>query len=197
MKIIRGRWLELIFAVLISSTIIASASGRVKDIPIESGRRLEPSNQKISTNDLLEYLRTIEHLYDCTVIICVKDIQGYPMPENALKELERMGFASTEALSEKVYHSFIGIWSKGEVVYEKMGGDELIEHGQYFHDHYIFVQSATFNAGNIGKIYVDNIQYSMERRGLNIVVIDNTKFELIDSINFDTFEAGAPASRHR
>ncbi|WP_455142170.1 hypothetical protein, partial [Stomatobaculum longum] len=122
MKIIRGRWLELIFAVLISSTIIASASGRVKDIPIENGRRLEQSNQKISTNDLLEYLRTIEHLYDCTVIICVKDIQGYPMPENALKELERMGFASTKALSEKVYHSFIGIWSKGEVVYEKMGG---------------------------------------------------------------------------
>lgn len=195
MKTIRRYWLELFFSVLLAVVVVASALGFVRDIPVNHGRPLKQSNQKISETKLSKYLQEIERLHDCTAILCVKDIQGYPIPEDALEELKGMGFANTATLSAKDYHSFIGIWSNGKVVYEQIGGDELITHGQYFHDHYIYVQSATFNAENVGNIYIDNIQYSVQERGLNIVVIDNKTFSLVDTINFDTFEAGAPASR--
>lgn len=123
MKTIRRYWLELFFSVLLAVVVVASALGFVRDIPVNHGRPLKQSDQKISETNLSKYLQEIERLHDCTAIICVKDIQGYPIPEDALEELKGMGFANTATLSEKDYHSFIGIWPNGKVVYEQIGGD--------------------------------------------------------------------------
>lgn len=48
------------------------------------------------------------------------------------------------------------------------------------------IVSGGYNLGNTSSIVVDGAEYSKGQRGLNIVVYDNAKHEVVDQANFDT-----------
>lgn len=46
--------------------------------------------------------------------------------------------------------------------------------------------SAGFTVGNTSSILINGIEYSQQRRGMNIVVYDLDKNKVVSSVNFDT-----------
>lgn len=195
MKKIKLYWLEMIFGAIIAAIIWLSTTNSVKYVQIDYGKHLQSSNIEMGNLGMDEYLKKIQELRDCTAIIVVKDIQGYCTTEDTINEMKEMGFDQTDILTQEEYHSFIGIWSNGEVIYQQVGGDEAITYGQYIaSDHYVFAKSATWSSGNTGDVYIDDVQYSVNNRGYNIVVLDN-EGALIDSVSYDVYVEDIPMYR--
>ena len=188
-------WLEIIFGALIGIVILLSITNSVKYVQIDYGKHLQSSNIEIGNLGMDEYLRKVEELKDCTAIIVVKDIQGYCTTTETIDEMKNMGFDQADVLLNKEYHSFIGIWYDGQVVHQQIGGDEAISFGQYMEaGHYVFAKSATWSSGNTGDIYIDDVQYSVNGRGYNIVILDN-EWNLIDSVSYDVYVEDIPLYR--
>ncbi len=195
MKTIKSLWLEIVFAILITIVIVLSVGNSVKSIPIDYGKRLEQSDVVFGNRNMADYIAQIKSFGDCTAIFTVKDIQGYSMLQEEADALQSLGFDQAAVLLNHEYHSFIGIWSAGEVIYQCVGGDEAITYGKDINAHYVYAKSATLNTGNTGDICIDDVQYSVNGRGFNIVTINNEGFKLIDSIAYDVHAEDAPIYR--
>ena len=88
---------------------------------------------------------------------------------------------------EKQYHSFACVISQDEVVFQHIGTDDepsVFEGAVGKND--IKVSSKTLSGGNEGRIWINGIDYSVNKRGLNFVVINDENGDVIDSVNFDT-----------
>lgn len=191
---LKSIWLEIIFGVFIIIVIVQSLKNSVQYVSIDYGKHLQDSDIELGNISLTDYLKKIREI-DCTVIIVVKDIQGYYIDQNIIEALNGLGFNDTGVLLNEEYHSFIGIYSSGEVVFQQIGGDEAISHVDFIKNHYITTKSATWNSGNVADIYVDDVQYSVNNRGFNIVVIDNQTDKLIDSVSYDVCVENIPIYR--
>ena len=191
---LKSIWLEIIFGIFIIIAIVLSITNSVKYIPIDHGKHLQNSDIEMGNISLNEYLKKIRTM-DCTAIIAVKDIQGHYIDSNTIDELSALGFLDVSVLLNEEYHSFIGIYSAGKAVFQQIGGDEAISHVDFIKNHYITTKSATWNSGNVADIYVDDVQYSVNNRGFNIVVIDNTTDKLIDSVSYDVYAEDVPIYR--
>lgn len=194
MKIFKSAWLEFIFGILIIIVVLLSVKNSVHEIKIDYGKNLAQSSIELGTVSMDEYFEKIKSFDDCTAIITVKDIQGHFTTQAMTDELKTMGFDGTSTLLDGKYHSFIGIWSSGKVIYQKIGEEEDIAHGQFLGNHYIYAESAIGSSGR-GDIYIDNIQYAVNNRGFNIVVIDNQADALIDSVAYDVYVSDIPVYR--
>lgn len=171
-----------------------------KKIDKEAYSRLSISqnlSQIREIEDLDEYL---EYLFDkdCAIMIAVQDIQGPYMTPETLEKLKTLGFDDgIDILSDGTYHSFIGVVSNGDLLYQQVGGDEYICYdakaligGRDLH-----MESGTFTQGNLSVINLDPGHYSAHGRGLNIVVYDNNAERVIDSVAFDMYVAERTCTR--
>lgn len=195
MKKLRAYWLEIVFLIILVITIIASIGNFVKYVDVGKVRTLSRSEKTLELKSISEYLTEISMMGDVTAILVVKDIQGYYLEQSDIDVLKAMGFKKVDMLLEQSPHSFIGVWSDGKVLFEQIGGNEEISHGMDINNHFYMLKSATFMAGNVGYVYIDNKPYAVNNRGLNIVTIDNEDSSLIDSIDFDVFMNDVPAYR--
>lgn len=194
MKILKSVWLEIIFAILIALIIILSVRNSVHEVKIDYGKNLEQSDIQIGNMNMADYIEKIRGL-DCTAIFVVKDIQGYFISKGDVDALKSLGFDQADILLDQEYHSFIGIWSSGRVIYQCVGGNEAITYGQFLDGHYIYTKSATWSSGNTGSIYIDDVQYAVNNRGFNIVTINNADYKLIDSVAYDVYLEDVPIYR--
>jgi len=194
-KLIKSFWLESIFAVLILVVMVLSITHSINYIQIDYGKTLKRSDIQLEVNDFPDYIRTLNDLDNCTVIITAKAGPGEYVTQNMIDELKKLGFNQVDALLKNVYNSFIGIYSNGNIVYECISEDEVITFGQFLNNHYICVQSTPLSSEDIVYIYIDNIQYSANARGINIVTLDNINDELIDSVQYDAHIEDIPVYR--
>ncbi|WP_155951045.1 hypothetical protein [Pseudobutyrivibrio sp. MD2005] len=161
---------------------------------LNDDNRLKRSNIIIGNITLAEYLNKIGEM-DCTAIIAVKDIAAPYVDEQDLEAFRALGFDGMEFSTETNYNSFIGIYSRGEVEYQEIGGDNAISYETQINNHDVNVKSATYNTGNTVDIIIDGEQYAVKWRGFNIVLVDNQNDELIDSITYDVFAPDVPIYR--
>lgn len=140
------------------------------------------------TNVFEEYLNELEQLSlnDYAYIISVKDIQGYFLSEDIMNQLKKLGFKDVDILLEHTYHSFIGIAGLKNSNVELYGGDEYIQYSDKINGREILVTSSTLNTGNNSCIQIGLTNYSINQRGLNIVVTDKQTGDIVDSVCFDT-----------
>lgn len=195
MRNIKSLWLEIVFILFILAVCFFSINNSVHDITIVNEQTMPQSGIQPDLCDFSSYIKGIKQLENCTMVIVVKDIQGYCTTQEMMDELKSIGFDQADVLLENSYHSFIGVYSNGEVVYQNIGGDEKIEFGQIVGNQYIYANSATYSAGNTGEIYIDDVQYSVNSRGFNIVTFDNVNRQLIDSVAFDVYVEEIPVYR--
>lgn len=141
-----------------------------------------------STVKIDEYLKLLKNMSkkDYTILVSVKDIQGYCLDPHIIEKLKQLGFLNAETLLEKEYHSFIGAIGIEEQPIELYGGDEAIQYDANVDSRKISIESKTLNTGNESKIMIGNTNYSKNVRGLNFVVVDKTSGEVVDSVAFDT-----------
>lgn len=172
------------------------------------GKPVNKENAKwLPISDSLSDIRTIDDINEyfdyligknCTVFIAVQDIPGFWLTEETVNKMKQLGFSDEiNTLLQKEYHSFIGIVDQGRIITEQIGGDEYITYyGEGKIDgHNVWMESGTWNYGNIAVINIYNGYYSAHGRGLNIVVWDHEAGRVIDSVAFDTHTEEMPCTR--
>lgn len=142
----------------------------------------------ISVSDIYLYLEELrKQQKDCLIIVAVKDTPGFQLNEKIANLLAQLGL--TISLVNKHWHSYIGILNGRKVIYEKISSTEepVTFHGK-ISKFILDVESRSFHVGNYAKIEIDGKNYSVNRRGLNIVCLSKKQHCLIDSVSFDTHE---------
>ena len=154
-----------------------------------------------SFNEYLDLIREYDKQYTVIFSICdeaVKNLNG-----DLRKQLNTLGFTDDFDSSADFQHSFIGILQDGKVIYEAMSDgnsdierDALTYHGVLPNGLKYYVSSAGYQVGNASSIVIDGVEYSVNKRGFNIVIYDNQNERVVDSICFDTWkDAGLTFSR--
>ncbi len=146
-------------------------------------------------NNLNDYLQKIDKK-NYSAFFAVKDIQGFCLTEEHIRNMKKLGFNQTDLLLEHAYHNFIGVIHNGNVIYEYVGDDELSEYEDMIEAFNIKVQSGTLESGDIASIMLNGTEYAVNGRGINIVIFDNDRQRVLDSVAFDTHISEIPCSRN-
>jgi len=111
-----------------------------------------------------------------TLIISARDDAHYSLNEESRKALVKIGLEKIKDI--KLGDSYLALLENGKVIFEDVGNKTIT----FRNAHMSLFSGGTFN-GNKAQIYIDNIDYSYNNRGLNIAV---KKGSLIDSYYVDT-----------
>ncbi|MGL5624274.1 hypothetical protein, partial [Cetobacterium sp.] len=139
-----------------------------------------------SINNLNEYFYKLKKINKKSIvgIISIKD-EG---SNQYIKYKEAFEKFSLLSLKGKLWNSYLSIFrSNGEVIYEKLE-DCLLTQKINLEDINLELVSSGFHNGNTSKIIVNREEYSKNKRGLNIVILDLDNNLVIDTFNVDTFE---------
>ncbi len=164
---------------------IANLETQIETMEVVASGDSSLAKAKIIT-DFDDYLKFLRDNTGYIALFSVKDIQGYSMTESQADLLKQLGFDQADTLLEHEYHSFIGIVQDGKMVYQQVGGDEAITYSTNIVGSDISIESSTLNAGNKAIIKVNDIDYALNERAFNIVLIDSESGDIVDSVEFDT-----------
>jgi hypothetical protein len=131
-----------------------------------------------------------------TIFIAVKDECAVNMNNAIMSGLQALGLK--EDLRDKIQQSYITIIEGEQVIYETLAPDKttalknagVLKNGTAYSLH-----SASLPSGNKASIIIDEFEYAVNWRGLNIVVYDNDTGRVVDSVAFDTWSRGLEAHR--
>lgn len=121
------------------------------------------------------------------ILFAVKDTPGRKMPASIIQQIHELGFSKFQ---QKLWLMYAGAIYKSDMLLNKSGDKpELsVSYECDVNDCHITINSASFRKENHASILINGNDYSINRRGINIVVYDVENHELIDSIAFDSFE---------
>lgn len=127
-----------------------------------------------------------------TVLISVRD-QSCNLSETAQAELFQLGLQQPIIGSERYRFSYLAVISDGEVKHEQISdtnGQLLTYESRLPNGDIISVHSQGAGEDGLGvaSVIINEREYALNRRGLNIVVYDNELEKVIDSIAFDTHD---------
>lgn len=139
---------------------------------------------------LLFLQKLIDYKNNFMIFVSVKDeaCDGWnPIIQNAM---ESLGFQSD--FYNNLQNSFIGVIDSGKIVFEQweeapMNLSTQIQTSREAAD--VKIISGGFAYGNISSIMIQNQEYSLNNRGLNIVVWDKKSEQVISSVSIDTHDS--------
>lgn len=160
------------------------------DEKLEKYQELETKGLMRTREQVLSYLNTLKANEDkCVVFITVKDeacASSDEYLENYLRQLGLQGGFSENNLQK----SYLAVIDKGKVLIERweaapirLEDNYTIADGTELH---VQMRSGGLVYSNTSKIQIDNINYAVGSRGLNIVVLDKESGEVISSVGIDT-----------
>lgn len=139
-----------------------------------------------NSRDVLEYFDLLNEIKNTSLILIgVKDNAGYFLDSSIQAKLNILGL--NESLIHESMVGYIAVICRGRVVYESKsenGGFE--EYKDNIESNSVYMLSMPYNNGNVCSIKVNNIEYSVNMRGLNVVAYDLDNDALIDRVAFDT-----------
>ena len=94
----------------------------------------------------------------------------------------------TQNLINQHWKGYVAILDSGKIVFEELGKEtnDSVEKTLYYDGLHINVKSHPLNSGNFAEISIDDINYSLNKRGINIVVYDNVMRKVICKSVIDT-----------
>lgn len=135
-------------------------------------------NAKNKFEELKQYLTK-----NNIIIIAGKDDFSASWNEQFQYILEQLGLK--ESLYNAIQYSYVGIINGGDIVYEKLDNHTIKYHYKN-KDYQIYVKSEGFNCGNDSSIEINGKEYSMNQRGLNIVVYNVERKKVVNNFTIDT-----------
>ena len=144
---------------------------------------LEGSILKMGSTNLHKYLQSLKGR-NVSIFISVKDEASNSFTETLSNDLFELGIKTD--LVGKYYCSFYAVVSP-DGVKEELSADSAVSTMGSVLGHPYSISSAVWNVGNSSSIMIDDVEYSKNVRGLNIVVFDNETKMVIDSVGFDTY----------
>ena len=136
---------------------------------------------------LSDYVDSIKHSNnDFIVLISVKDDMRTCLSDDDIRALKQLNLKS-DFFNMEYNDSFIAIIDNNNVIYEATSNREQ-EYENLFDFGKISISSAGYLDGNLSSIIVNGTEYSMNQRGINIVVLDKETGLIVDSSNCDTWD---------
>lgn len=135
-------------------------------------------------DDIGDYLEALSSLReDYVVLIAVKDDASAALTPEITDRLQALGLK--EDLTGQYRSSYCAVLTPDDQ-FEKIG-NEALETEQVLGDGTeLKLISAGFESGNTASVCINGAEYACNSRGLNIVVYDPVRGEVIDSVAFDT-----------
>ena len=146
-------------------------------------------------DDKLEFM--LEYLYEVSqpnhiVMIAVWDEASHGFSDSIAEAFVLLGLSYN--LQNKFRYAYVAIIDGGEVVYERLGdtNTDIVSVSTSIRDVLIEITSVGQEAtlrGDLTRtsIRVDDWEYALVNRGINIVVYDKQLEMVVDSVSFDTF----------
>lgn len=122
---------------------------------------------------------------DLLILISVKDTPGHNLSPLIWRKLETLGLR--KPLVDKHWHSYAAVIDGSNVIFEQLSiKDERVAYVGKAAGQDIKLVSRSYNQGNVSVVFINGIDYSENRRGLNFVIYDKVSAEVVDTVCFDT-----------
>jgi len=146
----------------------------------------------ISCDDFASYLELVNS-EDYMILISVKDDSSKAMNKKIIGAMNLLGLK--ENLMEGYRNSYIAAIDGGKVMIEEKDKDVLV-YNNVLNEKSVSILSQGKSDGinSLSSIMIDNVEYSKNRGGINIVVYNKITDRVVDSVNFKTWSDGT-ASR--
>ncbi len=153
--------------------------------------------------DPAEYLSYFIDKKDYAIFISVKDDACDSLTEEQRERFKDLGLTELSQLPS--HASYLSVIDDGEIVMEQMqaqdweyirsveenqSGDQplyITYRGKLSDKTDYYMSSGGYKMGNVSSIQIDGIEYSTNKRGLNIVVYDKKLKLVVDQARFDTY----------
>ena len=157
---------------------IKKALGGIADISEEN----KSLNETLVFADYLSKLKDSDY----TILLAVRD-DGFGAINNSLaKSLQALGI-KTEISGNLYQYSYYAVLSPDRDPIEAAAKQELNHAGKLPDGTMYQVTSRGMLTGNpLASIRIDGQEWSMNRRGMNLVVYDNAQHKVVDTVCFDT-----------
>ncbi len=146
-------------------------------------------------NNFRNYLQMIDiNKKELLVLIAVKDTPGFQFSNEMYDDMKKIG--ANISLVGKHWKSYVCVIDSGKLVYEAISQKEerVAYTGKIDGKEYKIV-SRSFRKGNIAAIQIEGVDYSENKRGVNIVLVDKNINDVVDIVAFDTHEVHVPCYR--
>jgi len=131
------------------------------------------------------YLEQLSKISDCLIILTCKDTLGYELTQEIADQICKLGLKAE--LHNKHWRGYIGILDSGKIIYEELSEpNKEVRYAGKLEHLYIEVKSSPYCAGNETYIDINNVDYAVNDRGINLVVYDHFTRQVVDSICVDT-----------
>lgn len=121
------------------------------------------------------------------LIVSVRDEASNALKDEQILKMNQCGLEKTEELN-RLRSSYICIIEGGKCLYSAASLTEILNYsGILTNGKSIKVISGGYDAGNLSSIKINDIEYSINKRGLNIVLYDLISEEVVDSVCIDTY----------
>ena len=149
-----------------------------------------------TVSDVSQYLEMLrQYMNELIVAIAVRDTPGFELNEKIDSLLHDIGCKTS--LVDKHWQSYVFVMDGGNVISEVISNNqERVAYTGTIQGKSYKVVSRSYNKGDVAAIQIDGAEYSENRRGLNIVLVDKNLNEVIDTVVFDTHEKNVPCYRN-
>lgn len=140
---------------------------------------------------LKEYLLSLKKMENLMVIISVKDTFGAFLEKEDIDIFKELGLYRLSVLEKagklERRKGFVAVLADSDVIFQELSEKNASVHfhkkiGRYEVDAF----SSPYSGLNISSILIDDEEYSVNERGINIVVLNTKTDTVIDSVAFDT-----------
>ena len=135
--------------------------------------------------DINRYLYCISEMDNLLILMAIKDNAGYWLNETIQENLHNLGL-NASLINDQFVGYVAVIDSREVIVEEKSSKDSFEEYSGEIAGKNIYLLSKPWTAGNTSSIKIDGKDYSINTRGLNIVIFDKNKDKVVDRVVFDT-----------
>ena len=137
-------------------------------------------------NDIIDYLSALrDNTKGNVVVISVKDTPGLALNSFVVAGMNSLGLKTN--LEGQHGHSYVAVINGGKVIFEKLGqNEEPTIYDTNIGQNTVHITSRVYRNGNEAVIEINGKNYSVNSRGLNIVVYNKASKTVIDSVCFDT-----------
>ena len=148
------------------------------------------------TDSLPAYLDTLSRRDDTTIFLSVADDMMTNLSAEERNALRRLGL-QTDFDSLNYSDAFLAVIENGTVRCEMSSNRRISYEGTLRNEQSYLISSCGWLVGTESMIVIDGIDYSLNHRGINVVVLDNASKKVLDSVAFDTWDVSENQSAIR
>lgn len=141
------------------------------------------------TTDIYQYLDLLKTMSEhYLIVLSVRDTPGNQLADEIIEKIHMIGFIN---FSRELWRMYVGVSNKGEIICDTLSdkSEEPVNYSGSVKNISLSVSSMAWREGNICKIVLNDRDYALNKRGINLVVYDIDANRLIDSISYDAHDS--------